>query len=116
MIFINRSIKGIFTLAACSLVLLTPDLRADESDRVFDFSAREDTAISTVYEFDGDPALGFERKNIAKNLRIRGWEISNRLYVGQAKVANKWGIGLVYDHGATVFGINHRGLQILKRF
>jgi len=53
---------------------------------------------------------------MGKDLRIRGWRISNHLYVGQAKVAKKWGLGLVYEVNNTVYGLNHRGLQIMKRF
>jgi hypothetical protein len=74
------------------------------------------SSSSTSFEFTDQKLGGFERKRMGKDLRIRGWRISNHLYVGQAKVAKKWGLGLVYEVNNTVYGLNHRGLQIMKRF
>ena len=37
---------------------------------------------------------------------VRGWQVAKNIYLGQAKVAKKWGLGLVYERGNTVYGIN----------
>ncbi|MEE8060052.1 MAG: hypothetical protein V3T17_19800 [Pseudomonadales bacterium] len=52
----------------------------------------------------------------SKNLKIRGFEIAQGVYIGQAKVAGKYGFGVVVDKKDFSWGINHRGISILKRF
>ncbi len=115
---INRFAKVIHLLILISLLLWAPTLWAKEADLVLQYSAQRDTAASgdVLYDFDDTRIAGFERKNIAKDLRIRGWKISDGLYLGQAKVADKWGLGAVYERGDMVYGINHRGIQVMKRF
>lgn len=53
---------------------------------------------------------------LSKNLKIRGFKVSDRIYMGQAKVAGKYGLGLVVNHDSFSWGVNHRGVSILKRF
>lgn len=115
---INRFAKGRHMLILISLVLWSPAAWAKEGDRVLQYSTQRDTAASAdaPYNFDDTRIAGFQRKNIAKDLRIRGWEISDRLYLGQAKVAGKWGLGVVYERGDMVYGINHHRIQVIKRF
>ncbi len=105
-------------LILISLALWSPGVWANEADRVLQYSLQRDTAASAdvQYDFDDTRIAGIQRKNIAKDLRIRGWEISDRLYFGQAKVADKWGLGVVYERGDMFYGINHRGIQVMKRF
>ncbi len=65
------------------------------------------------YNLDEDR---FTRKRYARDLRIRGWEIKDGVYLGQTKVSDQWGLGLVYESGDTFYGVNHRGIQVLKKF
>ena len=60
--------------------------------------------------------LGLVRFKAGKSMRIRGWQVSQNIYFGQAKVGKKWGLGLVLDRGSHYYGINHRGLSYLKKF
>lgn len=59
---------------------------------------------------------GIERRSLASGIRVRGWQLGERLYFGQAKVTDHWGVGLVFEHGDVVYGINHRGIQVKKTF
>lgn len=52
----------------------------------------------------------------SKNLKIRGFQLSNGVYMGQAKVAGKYGFGVVVDRKSYFWGINNRGISISKRF
>ncbi len=81
-----------------------------------DLSFASSSNARTSFEFTDQKLGGFERKRMSKDLRIRGWRINDHLYVGQAKVAKKWGLGLVYEVDNTFYALNHRGLQIMKRF
>ena len=49
-------------------------------------------------------------------MRVRGMEIGDRMYFGQAKVGGQWGLGIVIDRGEYAYGANNRGLSIMKRF
>jgi hypothetical protein len=46
---------------------------------------------------------------------IRGWQLGDGVYFGQAKVGKKWGVGVIVDRGQYVYGINNRGIQLLRR-
>ena len=59
---------------------------------------------------------GLAQYKIDKNTRVRGWEVLPKTYVGQAKVMNQWGLGVVIDKDDYVFGINRNSLSIGKRF
>jgi hypothetical protein len=57
--------------------------------------------------------------------RVRGWQVSPNTYFGQAKVMDKWGVGVVVEKEDYVFGINKRSgslstdnftLSVGKRF
>jgi hypothetical protein len=54
--------------------------------------------------------------NFSNNLKVRGLEISKGVYMGQAKVAGKYGPGFVVKQKSFSWGFNHRGLSINKRF
>ncbi|MBT4160124.1 MAG: hypothetical protein HOE54_02380 [Gammaproteobacteria bacterium] len=68
------------------------------------------------FEFSDTILGGFERKKLNRDVRLRGWNVGNGIYIGQAKFAKKWGLGFVYENGDTVYGLNNRGIQVLKRF
>ena len=72
--------------------------------------------LPTAYEFSEEKLAGFYRKKLSPELRILGWEIADSLDLGQANVGDKWGFGMVLQKGNTAYGINHRGIQIMKRF
>lgn len=72
--------------------------------------------LPATFRFEDVKSAGLYRKKLSSDFRIRGWEVTESLYLGQAKVGNKWGVGIVYEHGTTAYGINHRGVQMLKRF
>jgi hypothetical protein len=52
----------------------------------------------------------------SKDLKVRGIKLSEGIYMGQAKVAGKYGFGVVVDRKSYFWGINHRGISISKRF
>jgi hypothetical protein len=58
----------------------------------------------------------FTRMRVSPQLRVRGWKLSNKVYFGQAKVGNRWGVGFLVEHKDYVYGVNHRGIQLLRRF
>jgi hypothetical protein len=51
-----------------------------------------------------------------KTLKVRGIEMTKGVYLGQAKVAGKYGFGVVVDNKNFSWGINNRGVSILKTF
>jgi len=61
-------------------------------------------------------AGNISKYKMSKDLRIRGWQFSDKVYFGQAKVGKKWGIGVIVDRGQYVYGINNQGIQVLRRF
>ena len=66
-------------------------------------------------DFDEVKLGGFERIKLGNDLKVRGWRIG-KTYIGQTRVADHWGLGFVVTHGDTVYGVNHRGFQFLRRF
>jgi hypothetical protein len=85
------------------------------STAIADDAAPLDFTLSSAVDYEFDNAL-IERKQLAPGVKVRGWEISEQVYFGQAKVADRWGLGLVFEDGDTVYGVNHRGVQWMKRF
>lgn len=51
-----------------------------------------------------------------KALKVRGFQIAEGVYMGQAKVAGKYGLGVIVDRKTYAWGFNHRGVSISKRF
>lgn len=64
----------------------------------------------------GKYPLGLVRFKADKTMRVRGWEIHDNIYFGQAKIGKKWGVGLVVDRGSHYYGLNNRGISFLKKF
>lgn len=52
----------------------------------------------------------------SKSLKVRGWEVDDGIYMGHAKVAGKYGFGVVVDRKTYSWGINSHGVSISKRF
>lgn len=78
-------------------------------------SLYEDASDINLKSSKGYP-LGLTRFKADKGMRVRGWEIRDNIYFGQAKVGKKWGLGLVVDRGSHYYGINNRGVSFLKKF
>ncbi len=70
----------------------------------------------THWSFEDAPPAGIERKRLRAGMKVRGWRVKQvpNLYFGQARVARKWGLGLVMEHGSMAFGMNHRGIEVRK--
>ena len=60
--------------------------------------------------------LNIVRIKANRTLRIRGWQLKENVFFGQAKVANQWGIGLLINKRTYQYGINNRGIAFLKKF
>ena len=73
-------------------------------------------SISSELQFRDEKVANLRQIKLTSELRIRGWKISDKFYVGHTKVANRWGVGVLVEHRGLVFGVNNRGVQILKRF
>lgn len=69
-----------------------------------------DLSSSKQYPF------GLVRFKADRAMRVRGWEVRDNIYFGQAKVGEKWGVGVVFDRGSHYYGINNRGVSFLKKF
>lgn len=80
-----------------------------------DDAAPLDFSVPNQVDYKFDSSL-IERRQLAPGVKVRGWEIADQVYFGQARVADKWGLGLVFEDGNTVYGVNHRGVQWMKRF
>lgn len=68
---------------------------------------------------DNDKFSGFDALKVikySKSMKVRGYEISEGIYMGQAKVGGKYGFGFVVDRKVFAWGINNKGISIQKRF
>ena len=46
------------------------------------------------------------------DLRIKGWEVAEGIYFGQAKIAGENGPGLIFEEDGYTWGFNHRGVAL----
>lgn len=111
---VDMKIHRFASFAPCLILVLwcQSSLAADEVTR----SPELNLSAPVAYDFVNENSAGLYRKKLSSDFRIRGWEIADSLYFGQAKVGNKWGLGMVFQSGDTAYGINHRGIQVMKRF
>ena len=58
----------------------------------------------------------FESIRYSKSFRMKGWKVSNDIYVGGAKIAGEYGPGVIIDKGSYVWGFNHQGVEFQLRF
>ena len=75
---------------------------------------------SVTMAADGELTIKDE-KNIkvmkyGKDFKILGIKVARKVYMGQAKVAGKYGAGLVIENDNFIWGINNRGIGFQKRF
>jgi hypothetical protein len=65
---------------------------------------------------DSKAFKSFKVLQFSKEIKIRGFKMSEHIYFGHAKIAGKYGLGLVVDKNDYAWGINHRGISISKKF
>jgi hypothetical protein len=58
----------------------------------------------------------FESRKFSKRFKIKGWRISDGLYIGGVKAAGDYGPGVVLDKGSYAWGFNHQGVEFQLRF
>ncbi|HHH35996.1 MAG TPA: hypothetical protein ENK48_04105 [Gammaproteobacteria bacterium] len=51
-----------------------------------------------------------------RSLALKGWQVSDSLYLGSAKIADESGPGLVLDRGSYAYAINHKRVSFIMRF
>ncbi len=112
----NTPYKIFVRFLTASLIAFSLPLAAAEPQQLQLAYVDQDSFQGTQYKFEDIRLRGFERREMTKNLKARGWQVAKNIYLGQAKVAKKWGLGLVYERGNTVYGISNRGIQVMKRF
>jgi hypothetical protein len=92
------------------MAITTASARARPTSLMVLPAARRDLVIGRFSAGD------FMRMRVSPQLRVRGWKLSNKVYFGQAKVGNRWGVGFLVEHKDYVYGVNHRGIQLMRRF
>lgn len=63
-----------------------------------------------------DDISGLKRLKIDADFQVRGWMVSDDFYIGQTKIAGKWGVGLLVDRGNYAYGFNNEQVSFVKRF
>ena len=58
----------------------------------------------------------YQKHKFSDDLRIKGVEVSEGVYFGEARVAGNRGPGFVVEKGDLYWGVNHRGAEVLFRF
>ena len=58
----------------------------------------------------------YQKHKFSDDLRVKGIEVSEGVYFGDAKVAGNRGPGFVVQRGDLYWGVNHRGAEVLFRF
>ena len=43
-------------------------------------------------------------------MRIRGWQVRDKFYIGQARVGEDWGLGMMLLRGNFAYGLNDDGV------
>jgi hypothetical protein len=92
------------------MAIITAPARARPTSVMAVPAARRDLVVGRFSAGD------FTRMRVSPQLRVRGWKLSNKVYFGQAKVGNRWGVGFLVEHKDYVYGVNHRGIQLMRRF
>lgn len=67
-------------------------------------------------DFKSANIAGLEQRQLTSSVQVRGWQVAQNIYFGRARVGDRSGVGLVFDQGDTVIGINHRGIQFTRDF
>ncbi len=92
----------------CIQAFLLIILLVGSSAAIAEFSDEQNAALlfhQSHHKSTHKVAMTFDAKTAVKHL-----------YVGQAKIAGQYGVGLLMKTPAGVVGFTHRGLAFLKRF
>lgn len=79
----------------------------------------EHGTLSGIKLPDHDRSLkgdNYESKKFSKRFKVKGWRISESLYMGGVKVDGEYGPGIVFDKGGYVWGFNHERIEFQLRF
>ena len=60
--------------------------------------------------------FGIIRLKLDRSMRIRGWEVREKTYVGQTKIGTEWGVGVLFVRKTYTWGVNNTGVSFVKRF
>ena len=91
--------------------LLSTGILADEQEDARELPRK--TLPDYTLEIDSS---SFESLKYGKDLKVRGWRLSEGLYFGGVKVDGEYGPGLVYEKDGYVWGINHERIQFKLQF
>ena len=58
----------------------------------------------------------YNSRKYSKHFKVKGWRISDDLYMGGVKVDGEYGPGIVIDKGGWVWGFNHERIKFQLRF
>ena len=58
----------------------------------------------------------YESRKFSKRFKVKGWRISENLYMGGVKIDGEYGPGIVIDKGGHVWGFNHERIEFQLRF
>jgi len=58
----------------------------------------------------------YETRKYSRDFKIKGWQVYENIYFGQAKIAGENGPGLVVEKEGYSWGFNHRGAELLIKF
>ena len=97
---LKTPIKQLLLLALFSLII---NAQADQTYQILDVPNDNYFNSVKVIEF-------------SKNLKIRGFQLSRGVYLGQTRIVGEYGFGIVVGRKSYSWGISTRGLSILKHF
>ena len=68
-----------------------------------------------TFRFNSDDKF-YQKRKYSNDFRIKGIEIRDNVYFGEAKVAGEKGPGIIIEKGDLTWGFNHKGAEIQLRF
>ncbi len=107
----DQARKCMFALSLLAVAVFSMAARAE---RTIDYPD-PDTAESPSY-LKTLKQKSFESRKFSKRFKIKGWRVSDDLYIGGVKAAGDYGPGLVLDKGSYAWGFNHQGMEFQLRF
>ncbi len=109
------------TLALLGLGLISPTALGDNEIESFYLNqpfktnqpATTNLALRNFHRFEVKSSDKlYESLKFSKDFKIRGWEVAEGVYMGQAKIAGKSGPGVIFQREGYSWGFNHRGVQL----
>lgn len=106
----------------CAALQAHPALAQDDSSKsapgsINSYNASDYDLLPPTEAFRFNSSDEFYQKHrFSDDLRVKGVEIGDRIYFGEARVAGERGIGFVMKRGDFYWGVNYRGAELLFRF